>query len=73
MFNIYTLVSVAKNSKVYSIKYLSYTVFELTVAEFIVPEWRPGGPVRKPSAGVNFISPVSDYEFGYSTVITMHD
>jgi hypothetical protein len=25
----------------------------------------PGGPIRKPYAGVDFIPPVRDYEFGY--------
>jgi hypothetical protein len=25
----------------------------------------PGGPVQQPYAGVNFILPVRDYEFGY--------
>ncbi len=27
---------------------------------------QPGGPVRQPYAGVNFIPPVRDYEFGYT-------
>jgi hypothetical protein len=48
------------------------------VAKFIVPEWggggdkvdsgipepmEPGGPVRQPYAGVNFIPPVRDSEY----------
>jgi hypothetical protein len=28
-----------------------------------------GGPVRQPYAGANFIPPVRDYEFGYSTLL----
>ncbi len=29
---------------------------------------QPGGPVRQSYAGVNFIPPVRNYEFGYSSV-----
>jgi hypothetical protein len=50
-----------------------------SVAKFTVPDWgnsqlrqwvvvparQPGGPVRQPNAGVDFIPPVRDYEFGY--------
>ncbi len=35
---------------------------------FVVPARQPGGPVRQPYAGVDFISPVRDYEFGYIIV-----
>ncbi len=38
----------------------------------VVPAWQPmqtGGPVRQPYAGVNFIPPVRDYEFGYWFVL----
>jgi hypothetical protein len=28
----------------------------------------PGGPVRQPYAGVNFIPPVSDFEFDYTEI-----